>query len=53
MKNNTQPRRFVVVLSAALLAGVLAGALGGCNTVKGAGTDLTEASDNTKKAISK
>jgi predicted small secreted protein len=49
MKNYTLARRISLVVSVTLLAGLLAA----CNTVKGAGTDLTEASDNTKKAISK
>jgi len=40
-----------VLAAAALLASMAA--LAACNTVSGAGKDLQEASDNTKKAIEK
>lgn len=40
-----------VLVAAALLASMAA--LAACNTVSGAGEDLQEASENTKKAIEK
>jgi predicted small secreted protein len=49
MKINSRVRTVVSLAAAAAFLTLLAG----CNTVKGAGQDLTEASDNTKKAISK
>jgi predicted small secreted protein len=42
MTMNVQIKR---ILSAAFLAGSLAGALSGCNTVEGAGKDLEEAGE--------
>jgi predicted small secreted protein len=43
------------VLRTLLAAGLAGGALAltACNTVKGAGTDLQKASENTEKAIEK
>lgn len=51
MKNTNKFRSSaLIVIAAAMLGGVV---LSGCNTVKGAGEDLKEASDNTKEAINK
>ena len=47
MKTNTKKTVIGLVLAAAFAA-----ALAGCNTVRGAGEDLTNAADSTEKAIS-
>ncbi len=50
--NGTEKAKVVrVVAAVALVASVLT--LAACNTVSGAGKDLQEASDSTKKAIEK
>jgi predicted small secreted protein len=50
---NNQPSKSTaarLVLATALLA-AMAAALAGCNTVRGAGEDLTKAADATEKAV--
>lgn len=47
MNTNTKKTVLGLVLAAAFVA-----ALSGCNTVRGAGEDLTKAADSTEKAIS-
>jgi predicted small secreted protein len=49
MKTTITLRRVVAFVSLAAIATVLSA----CNTVKGVGTDLTEASDKTKEVINK
>lgn len=47
-------RMMKVMVGAGMTAVTVAvglGALSGCNTVRGVGEDITEASDNTKRAI--
>ncbi len=54
MKTQSKLPARALVLITALGASLLGGSfLSGCNTVKGAGEDLKEASDNTKEAINK
>jgi predicted small secreted protein len=54
VKTQTNLNVRTLIVTAALGACILSAAtLSGCNTVKGAGEDLKEASDNTKGAINK